>query len=102
MVSTLKWFVPLLIFFSYPSKAQVAGEFPALMVDSLCLSEILIDTSRPYDPAQIAAAQRQADSAREAIRQGAKFEDIAKKNSDGPSAADGGALGFFKRGQLAK
>ena len=30
------------------------------------------------------------------------FEDIAKKYSDGPSAADGGALGIFKRGQLAK
>ncbi len=30
------------------------------------------------------------------------FEDIAKKYSDGPSAADGGALGMFKRGQLAK
>src|SRR5437763_7628254 len=28
--------------------------------------------------------------------------DVAKKYSDGPSAADGGALGLFKRGQLAK
>ena len=33
---------------------------------------------------------------------GATFEDIAKKFSDGPSAADGGNLGTFKRGQLAK
>ncbi len=30
------------------------------------------------------------------------FEDVAKKYSDGPSAADGGALGIFKRGKLAK
>ena len=30
------------------------------------------------------------------------FEDIAKKNSDGPSAAQGGDLGVFKRGTLAK
>ena len=102
MVSTLKWFVPLLIFLSYPSEAQAAGESPAPAVDSVCLSEILINTTQPYDPAQIAAAQRKADSAREAIRQGAKFEDIAKKNSDGPSAALGGALGLFKRGQLSK
>ena len=36
------------------------------------------------------------------IQDGADFEDVAKKYSDGPSAADGGALGIFKRGQLAK
>ena len=30
------------------------------------------------------------------------FEDIAKKNSAGPSAAQGGDLGVFKRGTLAK
>ena len=33
---------------------------------------------------------------------GASFEDVAKKDSDGPSAADGGALGTFERGKLAK
>src|SRR5262249_28105083 len=32
----------------------------------------------------------------------AKFEDVAKKSSDGPSAAQGGDLGYFKRGTLAK
>jgi len=30
------------------------------------------------------------------------FEDVAKKYSDGPSAADGGSLGTFERGKLAK
>jgi hypothetical protein len=66
------------------------------------LSEILISTPQPYDPAQIADAKKKADIARETIRQGARFEDIAKKYSDGPSAPDGGALGTFKRGQLGK
>ena len=36
------------------------------------------------------------------IRKGATFEDIAKKYSDGPSASQGGDLGIFKRGALAK
>ena len=36
------------------------------------------------------------------IRAGASFEDMAKKYSDGPSAAQGGDLGVFKRGTLAK
>jgi peptidyl-prolyl cis-trans isomerase SurA len=36
------------------------------------------------------------------IQKGAKFEDVAKKSSDGPTAAQGGDLGYFKRGALAK
>jgi len=48
------------------------------------------------------AAEEKANDLLKQIRDGATFEDIAKKYSDGPSAADGGALGSFKRGQLAK
>ena len=54
------------------------------------------------DEAALKAAQAKADDLLKQIHDGANFEDIAKKNSDGPSAADGGALGMFKRGQLAK
>jgi peptidyl-prolyl cis-trans isomerase SurA len=49
-----------------------------------------------------AAAEAKANELLKQIRDGGNFEEIAKKNSDGPSAADGGALGMFKRGQLAK
>jgi len=49
-----------------------------------------------------AAAEAKANDLLKQIRAGASFEDVAKKNSDGPSAADGGVLGVFKRGQLAK
>ena len=36
------------------------------------------------------------------IHKGASFTDLAKKNSDGPSAKEGGDLNYFNRGTLAK
>ena len=54
------------------------------------------------DAAALATAEAKADDLLKQIRAGASFEDTAKRFSDGPSAADGGALGMFKRGQLAK
>jgi len=54
------------------------------------------------DAAALSAAEAKANDLLKQIHDGATFEDIAKKNSDGPSAADGGTLGIFKRGQLAK
>jgi peptidyl-prolyl cis-trans isomerase SurA len=53
------------------------------------------------DAAQ-AAAQAKAQALLDQIRKGASFEDLAKKQSDGPSAAQGGDLSYFKRGVLAK
>ena len=50
----------------------------------------------------LAAAEAKANELLKQIRAGASFEDIAKKNSAGPSAAQGGDLGVFKRGTLAK
>jgi peptidyl-prolyl cis-trans isomerase SurA len=54
------------------------------------------------EEAALAAAKAKADDLLEQIHKGATFEDIAKKNSDGPSASQGGDLGVFKRGALAK
>jgi peptidyl-prolyl cis-trans isomerase SurA len=70
------------------------------------LSELLISTEKK-DPAtpeaqQVAAAQAKADDLLAQIRKGAAFDEAAKKNSDGPTAAQGGDLGYFKRGTLAK
>jgi peptidyl-prolyl cis-trans isomerase SurA len=56
----------------------------------------------PEDAAALAAAEAKADDLLKKIRAGASFEDTAKKNSDGPSASQGGDLGEFKRGTLAK
>jgi len=54
------------------------------------------------DTAALNVAQAKAEDILKQIRAGASFEDLAKKYSDGPSAADGGALGTFERGKLAK
>jgi len=60
------------------------------------------DADTSTDEERVAAAQKKADELLAEIRKGTAFEDVAKKNSDGPSAAQGGALGYFKRGTLAK
>jgi len=54
------------------------------------------------EAAALSAAEAKANDLLKQIRDGATFEDVAKKNSDGPSAADGGTLGTFERGKLAK
>ena len=54
------------------------------------------------EEAALTAAKAKADDLLAQIRKGAPFEDIAKKYSDGPSAAQGGDLGVFNRGRLAK
>ena len=54
------------------------------------------------DADALSAAETKGKDILKQLRDGAAFEDIAKKYSDGPSAADGGALGTFERGKLAK
>ncbi len=83
------------------------------------LSEILIAPKTPAKPAPspgakpeppteaeteaaLEAAKAKAEDILEQIHKGAKFDDLAKKNSDGPSAKDGGDLSYFKRGTLSK
>jgi peptidyl-prolyl cis-trans isomerase SurA len=56
----------------------------------------------PEDPAKVAESEAKANQLLEQLKKGAKFDDLAKKSSDGPTAAQGGTLGTFKRGELAK
>jgi len=83
------------------------------------LSEILIAPKTPTPPAAGAdgkpvppseadteaaldAAKAKAQDLLDQIHKGAKFEDLAKKYSDGSSAKEGGDLSYFKRGTLSK
>ena len=61
------------------------------------------DKPAPEDPAMVAEAQKKAEGAEKLLKAGnISFEDLAKKISQGPTAAQGGPLGSFKRGELAK
>ena len=72
------------------------------------LSEILVSTEKKDpkdstdDAQRLQAADAKAQDLLSQIRKGASFEDVARKNSNGPTAAQGGDLGYFKRGTLAK
>jgi peptidyl-prolyl cis-trans isomerase SurA len=75
------------------------------------LNELLVSTEKmgpdgktPIQPddAALQAAEAKAKDLLEQIHKGASFEDVAKKNSDGPTASQGGDIGYFQRGQLSK
>jgi peptidyl-prolyl cis-trans isomerase SurA len=80
--------------------------------ESVSLSEILVSTgsaapspdggTQPDDPAKVTAAQAKAEDIEAKLKAGADFASLAKSSSDGQTAADGGNLGTYKRGQLAK
>ncbi len=70
------------------------------------LSEILIapqaNAGEQPTPEAVAAAEQKAQQALAELKSGKKFVDVAKQVSNGPTAAQGGDLGYFKRGSLAK
>ncbi|MBA3913419.1 MAG: peptidylprolyl isomerase, partial [Acidobacteriales bacterium] len=75
--------------------------------EQIRLSEILISTDPKTGSTEDAqkivdSAEAKAKQLKDEIGKGASFEDVAKKSSEGPTATQGGDLGLFKRGTLAK
>ncbi len=82
--------------------------------ESVTLAEILVSTGtpapsvtmpggvQPEDPATLAAAKAKADDIEAKLHAGGDFSQLARSFSDGPTAAEGGDLGQFRRGALAK
>ncbi len=66
------------------------------------LSEILVPVSATASEAEIQQAKTKAEEIAAKLKGGADFAATAKASSGGPTAAQGGDLGVFKRGQLAK
>jgi peptidyl-prolyl cis-trans isomerase SurA len=66
------------------------------------LNEILVATPNPEDAAQVADAQKKADDVEARLKTGADFATVAKADSSGPTAQEGGRLGDYKRGDLPK
>jgi peptidyl-prolyl cis-trans isomerase SurA len=70
--------------------------------DRVCLSEVLIGALPCDNPAQVSAAGHKADRLRKTFQAGDSFADLARVNSQGPTAAQGGPVGCYTRGQLSK
>ena len=66
------------------------------------LSEILVSTPDNATQTQIDQAQARANDMVAKLKEGAKFEGLAKQYSGGPNANAGGDLGMFKQGTLPK
>jgi peptidyl-prolyl cis-trans isomerase C len=65
-------------------------------------SHILIKLDKAATPEQVAAAKAKADLLAARARAGEDFAELAKANSEGPTASRGGDLNFFGRGRMVK
>ena len=72
--------------------------------ESVKLSEILVSAGEggQDDDAKVAAAKAKADDIVTKLKGGADFTELARTSSEGQTAAQGGDLGIYKRGQLNK
>jgi peptidyl-prolyl cis-trans isomerase SurA len=70
--------------------------------ESVHLNEILIPTEENATPDQLNAADAKANEVESKLKSGGSFAQLSREYSGGPTAKQGGDLGDFKRGALAK
>jgi peptidyl-prolyl cis-trans isomerase SurA len=68
--------------------------------ETVKLAEILVPTADPDNTSEVATAQSKADSIEAQLKAGKDFAALAKSDSSGSTAAQGGELGEYRRGQL--
>ncbi len=88
------------------TEAQIEGyyldhpeEFRA--EEGVVLLHILFPLPNPPSPEELQAALEEASRVREEILQGTPFQEAARRYSKDASAAQGGWLGFFRKGSLS-
>ncbi len=69
--------------------------------EQVVLADIFLSTEGKT-PEQLAVIQKKANDLLARLKKGDDFSELAKRNSEGPTAKDGGELGAFERGQLSK
>lgn len=83
------------------TESEIDGEIARMEASrgklELRLSEIFLAVDRPGDEAQVAQA---AERLAEEIARGARFQAVARQFSQGPSAANGGDLGWMLEDQV--
>ena len=69
--------------------------------ESVALREIVVSTDGKKE-ADLPDLRKKAETARKRVDDGEDFSEIAKRMSDGTTKEQGGYLGIYKRGELAK
>ncbi|BAI80526.1 peptidyl-prolyl cis-trans isomerse D [Deferribacter desulfuricans SSM1] len=70
--------------------------------EKVAAKHILIRVKDWNNKKEVAEAKKKIENILQKIKKGAKFEDLAKKYSDDPTAKNGGDLGYFTKGQMIK
>ena len=70
-------------------------------LEQVFLREIFVTTEGKSEE-ELPALEKKANDLIERVKRGEDFGELAKRFSDGSTAAQGGELGVFERGQLAK